>query len=185
MKLKALVDIIIPRHYKKSEVAKEVLIINQTHFTRAGYTTACGNLELVDDEKYFKNELKEYDVLLSRSGDPYRVAIMGELSQHLLAKETLYMLRIKTTENIEHKAQNLYMYLKSTKGQGELKKITIGVSSSISKNNLLELEIPISNERSQISDTKTQISENFWREQKLYNDSDEAFIAIHHIEDYF
>lgn len=185
MNLGDLVDIIIPKPYKKSKVGEEVLVLNQTHFARAGFTRACGNIKMIPDKNYLKNELKEFDVLLSKHGTPFKVAVVGQLTQHVLANSTLYILRIKTTENIEHMAQNLYMYLKSNKGQDELTKIAKGLSSSISKKNLLELDIPICNEKSKISDTKTQISENFWREEKLYNDSDEAFIAIHHIQDHF
>ena len=119
MILTDLAEVLIPKIIK-SEEGQEVLVTSQKHFSSSGYTTECGKLVRVKETIISQNLLKEYDVLLSRHGEVFKVAIVGEITQKLLASETLYILRVKNKDKLQEKAINLYMYLKSDKGQLEL-----------------------------------------------------------------
>ena len=126
------------------------------------------------EEKLF---LKEYDILLSKHGEPFKVAIVGKLNQALLANVTLYILRMKITDNLKDNAINLYMYLKSDRGQLELSKLTLAsiATKIINKKNLLNLDI------STLNENIAQVVEKFHQEQKLYNEIYDAHMKIHNI----
>jgi len=174
MRLTDITEILIPKIIK-SEEGQEVLVISQKDFSSSGYTTECGKLLRIEEMTVSKNLLKEYDVLLSRHGEVFRVAIVGKITQKLLASETIYILRVKDKDKLKENAINLYMYLKSDKGQEEL----ASIGKSLNKKDLSDLDILVS------ATNTFQIVENFHKEQKLYSDISDAWIKIHKIHQTF
>ncbi len=184
IKLEDLVEIIIPSRINSinKEVSKgeEILVVSQTHFAKAGFTTHCGKIETISDENSMKYRLKPYDILIAKHGTPFKVAVIGEITQDLFALDNLYILRFKNIDNIKENAINLYMYLKSNKVQEELGTISKGTHTQIlSKTDLLGLDI------SYCHNTRLQMVENFHKEQRLFNDIYEAYIKIHKINQFF
>ncbi len=179
MILTDLAEVLIPKIIK-SEEGQEVLVISQNDFSLSGYTRECGKLVRVEETIISKNLLKEYDVLLSRNGEVFRVAIVGKITQKLLASETLYILRVKDKDKLQENAINLYMYLKSDKGQLELAERTKkSTRKIINQKNLLALDLTTS------SENIAQRVENFQKEQKQYSDISDALIEIHKIHQTF
>ena len=175
MILTDLAEVLIPK-ITKSEEGQEVLVSSQKYFSSSGYTTECGKLLRVDEKIISQNLVKEYDVLLSRQGEPFKVAIIGKITQKLLASETLYILRVKNKDKLQEKAINLYMYLKSDKGQLELAERTKkSTRKIINQKDLLALDLTIS------SENIAQRVENFQKEQKLHNNILDSWREIHKI----
>lgn len=182
MKLKDLVEIIIPKQIKKIEEGESVSVLSQKAFASSGYTTGTSEYKNISDKSYLKYALKQYDIVLSKHGTPFKVAVIGKIDEPLLAMNTLFILRVKDNiENIEQMALYLYMYIKSFKGQEDLANISDikqKTINSINRRDLLELEIPI-------FENSSQIIENFHKEQKLYNVIYEANVEINKLHQSF
>ena len=183
MKLANIVEIIIPKILRNTASAnsKKVLVVSLKDISKSGFTTECGKFKNISDEKYLKHALKQYDILIGRHGTPLSIAIIGELNQPLLADNTFYILRLKNSDDLKNSAIALYMYLKSDKAQDKIKNIVSNVTSYqiLNKVDLLELDIV------DFRDTKPQIVENFYEEQKLYNELYETSIKIHKLQQFF
>ena len=183
MKLVNMVEIIIPTRLQStaSENSEKVLVVTLKDISKSGFTTECGKVKFISDEKYLKCALKQYDILISRYATPSSIAIIGELNQPLLANDTFYILRLKNRDDLKNSAIALYMYLKSDKAQGKIKNIVSNATryQLLSKVNLLELDIV------DFRDKKLQIVENFHNEQKLYNELYETYIKIHKLQQFF
>ena len=98
------------------------------------------NITQIDSslEKYL---IKENNLILSKIGSPFKVAILNKRDSKILANGNLYILSVD-----ESKANPYYIqaFLQSNEGQKVLESKAKGVQfSSISKGDLLELEIPL------------------------------------------
>jgi hypothetical protein len=181
MKLADIVDIIIPHSIKKVMEGDEVLVIHQGNFSKSGFTITGQKIDNIantalQDKEYLLNE---FDILLSRYGEPFKVAIVGRIAKPILASEHLFVLRIKKTENFKEIAIALYMYLKSDRGQLELSKLVSpsGLRKLINKKNLLDLEL------SNLYENMTKANEYFYKEQELYDEIHKSFDDKDALED--
>jgi type I restriction enzyme M protein len=85
--------------------------------------------------------IKENNLIISKIGSPFKVAILNKRDSKILANGNLYILSVD-----ESKANPYYIqaFLQSNEGQKVLESKAKGVQfSSISKGDLLELEIPL------------------------------------------
>ena len=183
MKLADIVDIIIPHSIKKVMEGDEVLVIHQGNFSKSGFTITGQKIDNIantalQDKEYLLNE---FDILLSRYGEPFKVAIVGRIAKPILVSEHLFVLRIKKTENFKEIAIGLYMYLKSDRGQLELSKLVLLSASRklINKKNLLDLEL------SNLYENMPKANEHFYKEQELYGEIYETYKKIDEIHKSF
>jgi len=183
MKLSDIVDIIVPHTIKKALDGDEVLVVHQENFSKSGFTITDQKIDNIvnttlQDKKYL---LSEFDILLSRYGEPFKVAIVGRIAKPILASEHLFVLRIKKTKNFQELAITLYMYFKSYRGQLELSKLVSPLASRtlINKKNLLDLEL------SNLYENMTKANEHFYKEQELYGEIYETYKKIDEIHKSF
>ncbi len=168
MKLSGIVDVIIPHTIKKVMDGDGVLVAQQKNFSKSGFTTTGQKVDNVakSTAQYVKYPLMEYDILLSKYGEPFEVAIVGKLHKYVVAREGMFILRVKETNNLKETAIALYMYLKSNKGQLELSKLALESVAGrlLNKKNLIELDM------SSLDKNITQANENFYTEQELHSE---------------
>lgn len=178
IKLKEVVDILIPGIIQKSGEGDKIFIISQVDFANSSFTTECETLTISNN---FKNVLQPYDILVAKHASTiFKVAIIGEVQNTLAANNELFIIRQKSKEAIKDNSISLYMYLKSDKGQEELSKLSQAATiKSISKVVLEEINIPV------FADMKPKIVENFYEEHKLYNDIHGISIKINKIHQGF
>jgi len=150
--------------FKDEEEGKEVYELSPSDFAKAGFTMEGGKLKKIGEQytRYLTYKLQEYDVLVSTKGTIGKIAIIGEISEPLVASQASQVIRLED----KNKAIELYMFLKSNIGQALLKQLTVGSSMpQISTNDIKEMLIP------QLSpDEQKKVLLNFKNEIKLYNE---------------
>ena len=107
---------------------------------------------MVTSERFFngtikkpgKNEAHQGDILISKTGNPFRIAVADK--NYLVVGNT-YILDIDSTK---YSAEYIKCYLSSEAGQREIMKYASGSATPIiSVSNLSSIEIPIHDEETQ------------------------------------
>jgi len=150
--------------FKNEEEGKEVYELSPSDFAKAGFTMEGGKLKKIGEQytRYLTYKLQAFDVLVSTKGTIGKVAIIGEISEPIVASQASQVIRLDD----KNKAIELYMFLKSNLGQALLKQLTVGSSMpQISTNDIKKMPIP------QLSqDEQKKVLLNFKSEIKLYNE---------------
>jgi type I restriction enzyme M protein len=182
VKLEDMADIRRSQLFKDEGDGKEIYEISPSNFSKAGYTLECGKVKKIGSQYYRLQtyKLEPYDVLLSTKGTIGKVAIIGEISDVMIASQAIQVIRIKG-EDKKDKAITLYMFFKSKLGQTILSSLVAGVAMpQIATAEIKKLGIPIL--------TKEQEKEtvlNFNSEIKLYNEIEKLTKNIQQIHNNF
>ena len=168
--------------FKDEGEGKEVYEISPSDFNKAGYTLECGKVKQIGSQyrRLQTYKLEPYDVLLSTKGTIGKVALIGEISDAMIASQAIQVIRVQDTDKKE-KAISLYMFFKSNLGQTILSSLVAGVAMpQIATSEIKQLKIPILSK-----EQKKQTVLNFNNEIKLYNEIDKINTGIEHIHSSF
>lgn len=143
--LEDMADIRRSQLFKDEGEGKEVYEISPSDFSKAGYTLECGKLKQIGSQykKLKTYQLEPFDVLLSTKGTIGKVAIIGEITDAIIASQAIQVIRIQD-DNKKEKAIALYMFLKSELGQTILSSLVAGVAMpQIATVEIKKLAIPV------------------------------------------
>ena len=180
--LENIADIKRSQLFKDEGEGKEVYEISPSDFSKAGYTLECGKTKKIGSQykRLQTYKLEPYDVLLSTKGTIGKVAIIGEISDAMIASQAIQVIRIKD-EAKKEKAIALYMFFKSKLGQTLLSSLVAGVAMpQIATAEIKKLGIPILTK-----EQEKQIILNFNSEVKLYNEIEKLNKDIEQIHNNF
>ena len=180
--LENIADIKRSQLFKDEGEGKEVYEISPSDFSKAGYTLECGKIKQIGSQykRLQTYKLEPYDVLLSTKGTIGKVAIIGEISDAMIASQAIQVIRIKDDTKKE-KAIALYMFFKSKLGQTLLSSLVAGVAMpQIATAEIKKLGIPILTK-----EQEKQIILNFNSEVKLYNEIEKLNKDIQQIHNNF
>jgi type I restriction enzyme M protein len=165
IKLEDIADIRKSQLFKDEEEGLEIYELSPSDFSKAGFTLECGKKKKIESQKNKLGtyQLEPYDVLLSTKGTIGKVAIIGEISQAMIASQAIQVIRIK--EDKKNKAISLYMFLKSKIGQTILSSLTSGTAMpQISTVEIKNLGVPLLSK-----DEEEKLFLNFNNETEMYN----------------
>jgi len=168
--------------FKDENDGKEVYEISPSDFNKAGYTLECGKVKQIGSQygRFQTYKLEPYDVLLSTKGTIGKVAIIGEISDAIIASQAIQVIRIQS-DTKKDKAIALYMFFKSDLGQAILSSLVAGVAMpQIATSEIKKLQIPVLSENE-----KKQVLLNFNNEIKMYNEINKINIDIKQIHNNF
>ena len=180
--LENIADIKRSQLFKDEGEGKEVYEISPSDFSKAGYTLECGKIKHIGSQykRLQTYKLEPYDVLLSTKGTIGKVAIIGEISDAMIASQAIQVIRIKDEAKKEN-AITLYMFFKSKLGQTLLSSLVAGVAMpQIATAEIKKLGIPILTK-----EQEKQIILNFNSEVKLYNEIEKLNKDIEQIHNNF
>jgi type I restriction enzyme M protein len=180
--LEDIADIKRSQLFRDEEEGKEVYEVSPSDFNKAGYTLECGKVKKIGSQytRLHTYKLEPYDVLLSTKGTIGKVAIIGEISDAMIASQAIQVIRIKS-EDKKNKAIALYMFFKSKLGQTILSSLVAGVAMpQIATAEIKKLGIPILTK-----EQEKQIILNFNSEVKLYNEIEKLNKDIEQIHNNF
>lgn len=143
--LEDMADIRRSQLFKDEGEGKEVYEISPSDFSKAGYTLECGKLKQIGSQykKLKTYQLEPFDVLLSTKGTIGKVAIIGEITDAIIASQAIQVIRIQD-DNKKEKAIALYMFFKSELGQTILSSLVAGVAMpQIATVEIKKLAIPV------------------------------------------
>ena len=129
IKLEDIAEIRRSQLFKDEGEGKEVYEISPSDFNKAGYTLACGKVKQIGSQyrRLQTYKLEPYDVLLSTKGTIGKVALIGEISDAMIASQAIQVIRVQDT-NKKEKAISLYMFFKSNLEQTILSSLVAGVA---------------------------------------------------------
>ncbi len=182
IKLEDIAEIRRSQLFKDEGEGKEIYEISPSDFSKSGYTMECGKIKKIGSQynRLQTYRLEPYDVLLSTKGTIGKVAIIGEISDTMIASQAIQVIRIKD-ENKKEKAIALYMFFKSKLGQTLLSSLVAGVAMpQIATTEIKKLHIPILTK-----EQEKQIILNFDNEAKLYNEIEKINKKIEQIHNNF
>ena len=168
--------------FKDEGEGKEVYEISPSDFNKAGYTLECGKVKQIGSQyrRLQTYKLEPYDVLLSTKGTIGKVALIGEISDAMIASQAIQVIRVQDTDKKE-KAISLYMFFKSNLGQTILSSLVAGVAMpQIATSEIKQLKIPVL-----LKEQEKQTVLNFNNEIKLYNEIDKINTDIEKIHNNF
>lgn len=180
--LENIADIKRSQLFKDEGEGKEVYEISPSDFSKAGYTLECGKTKKIGSQykRLQTYKLESYDVLLSTKGTIGKVAIIGDISDAMIASQAIQVIRIKD-EAKKEKAIALYMFFKSKLGQTLLSSLVAGVAMpQIATAEIKKLGIPVLTK-----EQEKQIILNFNSEVKLYNEIEKLNKEIEEIHNNF
>ena len=167
IKLEDIAEIRRSQLFKDEGEGKEVYEISPSDFSKAGYTLECGKIKQIGSQyrRLQTYKLEPYDVLLSTKGTIGKVAIIGEISDAIIASQAIQVIRVQDTDKKE-KAISLYMFFKSNLGQTVLSSLVAGVAMpQIATSEIKQLKIPVLSK-----EQEKQTVLNFNSEIELYNE---------------
>ena len=165
--------------FKDEGDGKEVYELSPSDFSNAGFTNEGGKLKKIGSQykRYETYKLQSFDVLVSTKGTIGKVAIIGEITEPILASQASQVIRVKNKDT----AIELYMFFKSNIGQAMLSQLVAGAAiPQISTAEIKQLKIPILSENE-----KKQVLLNFNNEIKMYNEINKINIDIKQIHNNF
>jgi len=175
VKLEEITDIRRSQLFKDEGEGKEVYEVSPSDFNKAGFLLECGKIKQIGSQykRLQTYKLEPYDVLLSTKGTIGKVAIVGEISETMIASQAIQVIRLKDNDK-KDKAIALYMFLKSTLGQTILSTLQSGVAMpQIATAEIKKLDVPILTK-----EQEEQIVLNFSIELKMYNEIDKIYADI-------
>ncbi|MFK5936935.1 MAG: N-6 DNA methylase [Sulfurimonas sp.] len=158
---------------------KEVYELSPSDFEKAGFTKEGGKLKKIGSQfkKYDTYKLQAFDILVSTKGTIGKVAIIGEVTEPLLASQASQVIRVKDKD----RAIELYMFFKSDIGQALLRQLVAGTAMpQIATSEIRQLHIPILSKNE-----KERVLLNFNNEIELYNKIDKINTDIKQIHSNF
>ncbi len=167
VKLEDIADIRRSQLFKDEGNGNKIYEISPSNFNSAGFTLESGKVKKIGSQynRLETYKLESYDILLSTKGTIGKVAIVGEISDTMVASQAIQVIKLKDSNKKEN-AIFLYMFLKSTVGQTMLSMLVSGVAMpQISTAEIKQLKIPIVSENK-----KQQLLLNFNNEIKMYNE---------------
>ncbi len=182
IKLEEIAEIRRSQLFRDEKEGKEVYEISPSDFSKAGYTFECGKIKKIGSQhkRLQTYQLEPYDVLLSTKGTIGKVAIVGEISDAMIASQAIQVIRVRDEEKKE-KAISLYMFFKSDLGQAILSSLVVGVAMpQIATLEIRQLSIPLLSK-----EQERQIVLNFDNEKKLYNEIENINKKIEQIHNNF
>jgi len=182
IKLEDIADIRRSQLFKDEGEGKEVYEISPSDFNKAGYTLECGKIKQIGSQyrRLQTYKLEPYDVLLSTKGTIGKVAIVGEISDVMIASQAIQVIRVQD-RNKKEKAISLYMFFKSNLGQTILSSLVAGVAMpQIATSEIKQLKIPVLSK-----EQEKQTVLNFNNEIKLYNEIEKINEDIQSIHNNF
>lgn len=182
IKLEDIAEIRRSQLFKDEGEGKEVYDISPSDFNKAGYTLECGKVKQIGSQyrRLQTYKLEPYDVLLSTKGTIGKVAIIGEISDVMIASQAIQVIRVQD-DNKKERAISLYMFFKSNLGQTILSSLVAGVAMpQIATSEIKHLEIPILS-KEQVKQTAL----NFNNDIKLYNEIEKINKDIEQIHNNF
>jgi len=180
--LEDIADIKRSQLFKDEGEGKEVYEISPSDFSKAGYTLECGKIKQIGSQykRLHTYKLEPYDVLLSTKGTIGKVAIIGEISDAMIASQAIQVIRIQD-EAKKEKAIALYMFFKSKVGQTILSSLVAGVAMpQIATAEIKKLGVPVLTK-----EQEKQTLLNFENELKLYNEIEKLNKDIEQIHNNF
>ncbi|MDQ1341093.1 MAG: type restriction enzyme protein [Campylobacterota bacterium] len=180
--LEDVADIRRSQLFKDEGEGKEVYEVSPSDFSKAGFTLECGKVKQIGSQykKMQTYKLEPYDVLLSTKGTIGKVAVVGEISDVMIASQAIQVIRIQSKDKKE-KAIALYMFFKSDLGQTLLASLVAGVAMpQIATVEIKKLKIPILTK-----EQEKQTVLNFNSETKMYNEIDKIYTDIEQIHNNF
>lgn len=173
--LEDMADIRRSQLFKDEGEGTEVYEISPSDFSKAGYTLACGKIKHIGSQykRLQTYKLEPYDVLLSTKGTIGKVAIVGEISDAIIASQAIQVIRVQSDDKKE-KAIALYMFFKSDLGQTILSSLVAGVAMpQIATAEIKKLGIPILTK-----EQEKKLIKGFNDELKMYSDIEEIHKKI-------
>ncbi|MDD5399562.1 MAG: N-6 DNA methylase [Sulfurimonas sp.] len=180
--LEDIADIRRSQLFKDEGEGKEVYEVSPSDFNKAGFLLECGKIKQIGSQykRLQTYKLEPYDVLLSTKGTIGKVAIVGEISETIIASQAVQVIRLKAADKKE-KAIALYMFLKSNLGQTILSTLVSGVAMpQIATAEIKKLSIPILTK-----EQEKQTVLNFNSEIKMYNEINKIYTDVQSIHDSF
>lgn len=180
--LENIADIRRSQLFKDEGEGREVYELSPSDFSKAGYTLECGKVKEIGSQykRLQTYKLEPFDVLLSTKGTIGKVAIIGEISNEMIASQAIQVIRIQD-EDKKEKAIVLYMFFKSDLGQAILSSLVAGVAMpQIATVEIRKLSIPILTK-----EQEKQIVLNFNHEVLMYNEIDKIYTDIQTIHNNF
>ena len=180
--LEDIADIRRSQLFKDEGEGKEVYEISPSDFNKAGYTLECGKVKQIGSQyrRLQTYKLEPYDVLLSTKGTIGKIALIGEISDAMIASQAIQVIRVQDT-NKKEKAIALYMFFKSNLGQTILSSLVAGVAMpQIATSEIKQLKIPVLSK-----EQEKQTVLNFNNEMKLYNEIDKINRNIEQVHNNF
>ena len=168
--------------FKDEGEGKEVYEVSPSDFSKAGFTSECGKVKQIGSQykKLQTYKLEPYDVLLSTKGTIGKVALIGEISDAMIASQAIQVIRVQGKDKKE-KAITLYMFFKSELGQTILSSLVAGVAMpQIATAEIKKLGIPILTK-----EQEKQTVLNFDNEIKMYNEINKIYTEIKQIHNNF
>ena len=182
VKLEDIADIRRSQLFKDEGDGKEIYEVSPSDFSNSGFTLETGKVKQIGTQynRLDTYKLEPYDVLLSTKGTIGKVAIVGEISDSMIASQAIQVIKLKGSNKKEN-AISLYMFLKSTLGQTMLSTLVSGVAMpQISTLEIKKLQIPVLS-----ANEKKQLLLNFNNEIKMYNEINKISIDIKQIHNNF
>jgi len=176
--LETIADIRRAQLFKDEEEGLKIYEISPSDFNQAGFTLDCGKEKQIgSQEKRLQTyQLEPYDVLLSTKGTIGKVAVIGEITQPMVASQAIQVIRLKCSDKKE-KAIVLYMFLKSSFGQSILSSLVAGVSMpQIATAEIKKLNIPVLTE-----EQENKAILDFTSELEMYNEINRINLNIQSI----
>lgn len=180
--LEDIADIRRSQLFKDEGDGKEVYEVSPSDFSKAGFTMECGKTKQIGSQykRLQTYKLEPYDVLLSTKGTIGKVAIIGEISDAMIASQAIQVIRVQNNDK-KDKATALYMFFKSDLGQAMLSSLVAGVAMpQIATAEIKKLGIPILTKK---EEEYTLL--NFNDEIKMYNEIDKINVDIKQIHSNF
>lgn len=180
--LEDIADIRRSQLFKDEAEGKEVYEVSPSDFSKAGFTLECGKVKQIGSQykKLQTYKLEPYDVLLSTKGTIGKVAIVGEISDAMIASQAIQVIRVQSKDKKE-KAIALYMFFKSDLGQTLLSSLVAGVAMpQIATAEIKKLKIPVLTK-----EQEKQTILNFNSEIRMYNEIDKIYTDIKQIHNNF
>jgi len=180
--LENIADIKRSQLFKDEEKGLEIYEISPSDFNGAGFTLECGKIKKIELQEKRLNtyKLEAYDVLLSTKGTIGKVAIIGEISNSVVASQAIQVIRIQEIGKKEM-AIALYMFFKSDLGQAVLGQLVAGTAMpQIATTEIKKLRIPLFSK-----DEQNELFLNFNNEIDLFNEINNIKVNIRQLHNSF
>lgn len=168
--------------FKDEGEGEKIYEISPSDFSKAGYTLESGKTKKIGSQlsRLETYKLEPYDVLLSTKGTIGKVAIIGDISDIMIASQAIQVIRVLDV-NKQQKAIVLYMFFKSDLGQAILSSLVAGVAMpQIATADIKKLVIPVL-----IKEQEQKLIKSFNEELKLYSNIEEINKKIESIHNNF
>ena len=180
--LEDIADIKRSQLFKDEGEGEKVYEISPSDFSKAGYTLESGKTKQIGSKlsRLETYKLEPYDVLLSTKGTIGKVAIIGEISDIMVASQAIQVIRLLDTDK-QQKAITLYMFFKSDLGKTILSSLVAGTAMpQIATADIKKLVIPILTK-----EQEQKLIKSFSDELTLYSNIEEINKKIESIHSRF